>query len=762
MRKISVIIISTGIWWATNICFGRPPLPLYLDAKQPVAKRVASLLKLMTLEEKIAQMCQYVGPEHVRKVEAQMKGKPVKKNDDANALYPGLSIEDVEQMTAQGLIGSFLHVVTAAEANYLQRLAQKSRLKIPLLIGIDAIHGNGMVSGCTVYPSPLSISCSWDTALVRLTAAYTAKEMKATGSQWAFAPNLDITRDPRWGRTGETFGEDPFLVSCMGVATIKGLQENGVAACAKHLIGGSQPVNGLNKAPTDISERTLREIFLPPYIAAVNAGVMSMMPAHNELNGIPCHANAYLMEALMRAQYGFKGFYISDWMDIERIVEMHRTVASAKEAIYASVAAGMDMHMHGPGFMAPLLELVKEGKLPEKRIDESVGRILAVKFSAGLFENPFVEETNAQVFTQVHQAAALTAAERSIVLLKNEGLLPLAPGKYRRILVTGPNANNQAQLGDWSLLQPDENVVTVLEGIQQVAAPHTEIVFKDAGGAQDITDSTIQSVAGEAMNTDLIIVVAGDNALRYNAKKTAGENTDKDDISLPGLQQQFIEALYKTGKPVVAILINDRPLAVPWVQQHIPAVIEAWEPGSAGGLAIANILFGKTNPSGKLTVSLPRNIGQIGNYYNHKPSQYMQDYNRNVTGPLFPFGYGLSYTHFSYSNIQMEKQGIKAGESVKAAINVTNSGSVPGEEIVQLYINGSVSNITKPVKELKAFRRVALKPGETKSISFLLAPEVFKSYDMNMKYRIEPGVFTIMVGSSSDDKDLKATTIDIK
>jgi beta-glucosidase len=764
MTKISKHVRMLGVYFIL-ICAANSSCAqklAYQNSKLPVKQRVADLLKRMTLEEKVAQMCQFVGPEHIQKAEKTMTLKQMKKSD-AFGFYPGLKSSDIERMVEQGKIGSFLHVVTAAEANHLQQLAQKSRLKIPLLIGIDAIHGNGMVKGCTIYPSPIGISCTWDTSLVHQTGKYTAMEMRATGSQWAFSPNLDITRDPRWGRTGETYGEDPFLVSSLGVAMINGLQQNGAIACAKHLIAGSESVNGLNKAPTDVSERTLKEIFLPPYQAAVKAGVFSVMPAHNEINGVPGHANKFLMTDVLRRQWNFKGFYVSDWMDIEQLIEMHRIAKTQKEAVRATVNAGMDMHMHGPNFMEPLIQLVKEGKVPLQRVNEAASLILEAKFKAGLFEQQQVSEAKSSVIDPAHKALSLQAAQRSIVLLKNDGLLPLTGSKYKKIMVTGPNANNQSILGDWSLKQPDENVITVYEGIKQAASKDCEVSFEDVGRfIPDMQANTVKEVANKAKEADLVIVVVGDNALRFEGnKRTSGENTDRDDLMLPGLQQQLVEELYKAGKPVIVVLVNGRPLALPWIDEHIPAIVEAWEPGSFGGQAIADVLFGKVNPSGKLTVSFPRNVGQIGNYYNHKPSQYMLNYIGSKTGPLYPFGYGLSYTSFSMSDITLSSTNIKAGQSIKATVKLINTGKIAGQETVQLYINGSISEVTKPVKELKAFKLVNLQPGEVTQVQFTVAAESFKSYDINLNHVIEPGEFCIMIGNSSNDDALKKHKVTI-
>ncbi|MFD1257527.1 glycoside hydrolase family 3 N-terminal domain-containing protein [Mucilaginibacter terrae] len=762
--KVTIVVL---LFMLCDPLLANDNVPVYLNKNKPVKDRVTDLLKRMTLAEKVAQMCQYVGLEHIKAAEKNISLKQLK-NNDAASFYPGLKISDVQQMVKTGMIGSFLHVVTAKEANELQALAQQSRLKIPLLIGIDAIHGNGMVAGNTIYPSPIGMSSTWDTALVKQVSRYTAVEMRATGSHWAFSPNLDVSRDARWGRVGETFGEDPFLVSAFGVATIKGLQGNDftgsdkVIACAKHLIAGSEPINGLNKAPADLSERTLNEIYLPPFKAATDAGVFSIMPAHNEINGIPCHANGYLMENLLRKQWGFNGFYISDFMDIERLAEVHRIAPSQKEAVYQTVIAGMDMHMHGPDFLEPLLQLIKEGRINEQRIDSSVSRILEAKFKLGLFEDPFVGEYESKIFTKKHTDASLEAAQKSIVLLKNNGILPLNRGLYKKILVTGPNAANQAILGDWSLKQPDNNITTVLSGIRQQAGPTCEVSYFDSGKSiLEMNMATVLQAAQKAKEADLVIVVAGDNSLRFEKNRTAGENVDRDDTGLPGLQQQLIEQLQKSGKPVIVVLVNGRPLSIPWIEKNISAIVEAWEPGCLGGKAIADVLFGKVNPSGKLTVSVPRNAGQIRNFYNHKPSQFIREYIDSETGPLYPFGYGLSYTSFSYGSPVINRASITAGEYTEVSLEITNTGKQAGEEIVQLYINGTISSITKPVKELKGFKRISLKPGEKQKVTFSISPDLLTCYKADNTYGIEPGDFKIMTGGSSADKDLKAVKLNV-
>ncbi|NOY77873.1 MAG: glycoside hydrolase family 3 protein, partial [Calditrichaeota bacterium] len=446
MRQIPIqkvfilVVLAFGLMSAQKV-------PDYLNSKLPVDQRVNDLLSRMTLEEKIGQMCQYVGLEHQREVARENLGANVNV-DDAHGFYPNLSPSDVEKLVIEGKVGSFLHVVTAKEANELQKLALKSRLKIPLLIGIDAIHGNGLVRGATIYPTPITLASSWDPKMVEEIGRQTAVEMRAEGMQWAFTPNVDVARDPRWGRVGETFGEDPVLVSQMGVAMIRGLQngnpspEEETIACAKHMVGGGEPLNGTNAAPTDISRRTLFEIFLPSFQAAVNAGVYTIMAAHNEIEGQPCHGSHYLLTDILRNRMGFKGFVVSDWMDIERLYTLHKTASSDEDAYRQAVNAGIDMHMHGPGFFKGVLHLVKNGKIPESRIDEAALAILKAKFQLGLFEHRFVDmkKIPKRVYTPAHRDLALRAARESVILLKNDGLLPLSSSRKMQILVTGPNA----------------------------------------------------------------------------------------------------------------------------------------------------------------------------------------------------------------------------------------------------------------------------------------------------------------------------------
>jgi beta-glucosidase len=744
---------------------------LYLDPKQPVEKRVQDLLKRMTLEEKIAQMCQYVGIEHQMESYKNNKGKEPAANDDASSFYKGISFDSLRAMVVNGRVGSFLHIVTAKEGNEVQRLAQQSRLKIPILVGIDAIHGNALVSGCTVYPAPLGLAATFNTALVEKTSVATAKEMRATGSHWTFTPNIDIARDARWGRVGETFGEDTYLVGVMGAAMVRGFQGKNmtgndvVASCIKHLIGGGNSVNGLNGSPTDISERTLWEVHLPPYKVGIEAGAFTMMTAHNELNGVPCHANKFLMNDVMRSKWGFKGFYVSDWMDIERLNTVHHVAPNQKEAIYQTVMAGMDMHMHGPNFLEPLVELVKEKRVPVSLIDRSAGKILEAKFKLGLFENPYVDENLAATlkFNAENKAMALQAARESITLLKNENnTLPLA-ASAKKILVTGPNANNQTILGDWSLLQPEENVTTIFEGLKEEAPAGTMVEVFETGTVKKISDTTINDAVAKAKDADLIVVAVGENSLRYqNKEKTSGENIDRDNINLIGQQNQLIRDLIKTGKPVIVVLVNSRPLAVGEVTKNAVALIEAWEPGNLGGKALAEIIYGKVNPSGKLPMSIPRSTGQIPTYYNVKPSNYFHKYIETTSSPLYDFGFGLSYTSFKYDNIKLSKTTIGKNEKVKISFTISNTGTRDGDDVAQLYIRDEVSSITRPIKELKAFERVSLKAGQTKTVTFEITPKDLEFLDINMKPVVEAGDFILMIGNSSNDKDLQKIKLTVK
>lgn len=762
LRITAMALVFTGC--------SQQPADLYKDPTQPVEARVNNLMGQMTLQEKVAQMCQYVGLKHMQTAERDLLITEMEKSH-AQGFYKNLHSTDVARMAEEGLIGSFLHVTDLEEANYLQSLAQKSRLQIPVIIGIDAIHGNGLCSGTTVYPAPIGQASTFEPALIERASKETAIEMRATGAQWTFTPNVEVARDPRWGRTGETFGEDPYLVGLMGAATVRGLQgkdfnspEN-VIACTKHFIGGSQPVNGINGAPFDGSERMLREIFFPPFKACVDAGSYTFMMAHNEVSGVPSHSNAYLMQDILRKEWKFDGYIVSDWMDIERLHDYHRVAETLDEAFYLSVAAGMDMHMHGPDFMEGILKAVEQGRLTEKRIDESVRKILTAKFKLGLFENPYFDEARSKeiLFNKTHQNTAIEMANKSIVLLKNDGILPISEAKYKKIFVTGPNADTHVILGDWGLPQPEENIVTVLQGLKK-AAPNTAFSFLDFGWNIRTMDPEKIKVAGNmARQADLAIVVVGENSMREHwNEKTCGENTDRADIDLPGLQQELVETIQKTGVPTIVVLVNGRPLGVEWISENIPALIEAWEPGSFGGQAIADIIYGNVNPSAKLPITIPRTVGHVQSVYNHKLTTQWFPYAFGKSDPLYHFGYGLSYTTYQYGNLRLSKSEINPSGTLTASIDVTNTGNMDGEEIVQLYIGDDFSSVTRPLKELKDFQRVPLKKGEQKTVTFDITPEMLSFYDANMKFTVEKGTFKIMVGSSSRNEDLNIVQLTVK
>ena len=768
-NTVKIIVLSALLMLLVSFKTTKDDDLIYLDPSKSVVARVADLMSRMTLEDKVYQMNQFVGLEHMK------RGNPNddKENNDAQGFYKTLSINGVSKMCEEGKIGSFLHVLTAKEANYLQELALKSPLKIPILIGIDAIHGNALVSGTTVYPSPIGLASTWDDDFLYSVGKQTAKEMRATGSHWTFTPNIDVLRDPRWGRVGETFGEDPFMVGNMGAAMIKGFQQGDftgtqkVIACAKHLLGGGESINGLNAAPADISLRTLREVHLPPYKKAIDAGVYSIMAAHNELNGVPCHMNKWLMTDILRNEFNFKGFYVSDWLDIERINTLHHTAKDMKEASFLSVDAGMDMHMHGPKFTDAIIASVKEGKLSINRVNDACRKILKAKFKLGLFENRFVdlEKKKELLFTEEHKATALESARKGIVLLKNNGILPLQKTtSKKKIFVTGPNANNQSILGDWHAVQPDENVTTIYEGIKTLGETKGYAVnfFNSGENIRNIQGSKIKEAAKKARNADYAIVVVGDNSMRYKWKdKTAGENMARASLNLFGRQLDLVKAIKKTGTPVIIVLVNGKPISEPWLQNNISAILEAWEPGNLGGQAVAEVLFGEVNPSGKLPLTVARSVGQLRMIYNHKPSTYFHKYADEKKTPLYPFGYGLSYTNYKYSAPSLSNNTLNKKNEITVTVEITNTGDVDGEEIAQLYIRDNVSSATRAVKELKGYKRVALKAGETKKVTFSLNAESLAFYDINMVYCLEPGKFTIMTGSSSNSKDLKKAILTI-
>ena len=752
--------------------------PLYLDSNADVEDRLSDLMARMTLEEKVGQMCQYVGLEYLKKQKRNKRsaGDASKLNKDAFAMY-GLSESEIIQEIIDGKIGSFLHVLDPEEVNYLQGFALQSRLKIPLIIGIDAIHGNAMVRGTTVYPSPISIAATFTNDFAYDVAKQSAREMRATGSQWTFMPNVDVARDPRWGRVGETFGEDPFMVGEMGKAMIMGFQgedfskPNNVIACAKHMIAGSEPLNGLNISPMDVSERSLYEIHLPPYKKAIDAGVYTIMAAHNELNGIPSHMHKGLMTNLLRNEWGFDGFYVSDWYDIKRIWSYHKVARNYKEASLFSVEAGMDMNMHGPEFYDFIVALVKENKLSIDRVNEACSKILYAKFQLGLFENRLVDtsKVDENIFIKSHLDKAEEIADNSITLLKNNNSLPINNSNAKRILVTGPNAHNHTTLGDWHFEQPEENVVTIFEGIQQIGENYNHKVdYYDSGiKIRNIQDSKIKATAEMSTNYDHVFVVVGDNSLRYtweggkSFQKTAGENKARSFLGLPGKQLDLVKSIYEKNKNLTVIYVSGKPISEPWIEDNIKSIIHAWEPGSMGGKSMGKIVFGEINPSGKMPMTTARSVGQLTMVYNHKPTNYIHKYAFEKTKPLYRFGFGLSYTTFSISKPTLSTSKWDGTGKVIVEVDVKNTGERDGMETVQLYIRDLFSSVTRPVLELKGYKKVNVAPGETKRVTFSLALDDFAFYDREMKYKAEEGEFNILVGNAANLAKLKKTTIQL-
>ena len=717
----------------------------YMDASLPAKQRTELLLREMTLDEKIGQMCMYIG-------EASRNESG---NADEKVSYV-LGIGERAELIKQGKAGLFTKVPSFTEVNYLQELAEQSRLKIPLLIVTDAIHGHGMYEGATtVYPSEIGIASTFDPNIAMKIAQHTAQEMRATGYHWAYSPNVEIVRDARWGRTGETFGEDPYLVTEMGKAMVNGYQGNdfsdpdNVLACAKHFVGGGISVNGLNGGPADISERTLYEIFFPPFEELIKTDVYSVMAAHNEINGIPCHAHKEYLTGLLRNTWGFDGIILSDWMDIERLSSVHKVAENDKDAAKIAVKAGIDVHIQGPGFFDNVKELVKEGEISVERIDDAVRKLLYAKFQLGLFENRYVDAAtvNKELLKNEHKQLALKAARKSIVLLKNNNkILPLSKS-VQSVFVTGPGANNQSILGDWARVQPDENVITVLEGINKVVPAGTEIDYLAISSYDTININRLAEAKKRAGLSDVAIVVVGENSLRFDPQRTSGENMDRATLGLVGDQLKLVEAVKSSGTPVVVVLVNGGPLASEKLVEQSDVIIESWEPGMFGGLAVADVIFGEYNPGGRLPITIPRSVGHVQSFYNYKPSAFHRgNFYGEEESPLFEFGFGLSYTQFEYQKLDIPKS-LKRNEDLNFSVEIENTGTLGGDEVILVYLNDKISSVTTPVKKLVAFQRITLSAGENRRLNFTIPNKKFKLYNKNMNFVAEPGEFEIIVGN---------------
>jgi len=697
----------------------------YLNPELSAEERAEDLIGRMTLEEKIGQLWQ-VNPDDVRS-EGKLDGEKARK-----------IIVDLGA-------GSFLSI--AGEELYeLQRIAvEETRLGIPIIFGIDAIHGHALYPGATVFPMPLALSCSWNETLLEEIGKTTAKEVEATGPRWTFAPIMDVARDPRWGRIVEGFGEDPYLVSVLGTAEIRGFQTK-ILACAKHFAAYSETTGGRDYSPADISQRTLEEIFLPPFRAAVDAGVGSFMTSFNEIGGIPSTANEYLLREKLKNEWHFNGLVVSDYNAVSMLKDTQFVADSLKEAAELAMKAGVDMEMVSRAYIESLASLVREGKIDEELIDDACRRVLETKFRLGLFENPYGSRNLNVLNSAEHRALALQAARESIVLLKNEGILPLREDK--KIALIGPLADApQDQLGGWTNKQPEENIVTVAD-----ALPDANYA-KGCNLLEPIDKKELDRAVSAARSADVVVLVLGESA------NMSSEPNSRSSLSLPEPQQELFEAVSATGKPIIVILMNGRPLTIGEIAEKADGVIEAWFPGIEGGNAIADILYGRYNPSAKLTVTFPKTIGQIPLWYYHKPQKnwdhesYGKRYIDIEDDPLYPFGYGLSYTSFDYSELEVEV----AKEAVNVSFNIKNTGKAQGTETAQLYFSDRVASVTVADKKLCAFARVELEPQESKKVELSIPLERFSLLNSEMKRVVEPGEFEILVGSSSKDIKLRSS-----
>ena len=739
--KILVVSILTLSMFLGCVGEDETGLKPYQDPNLPVEGRVKDLLKRMTLDEKIGQMWQ-ASPDLVR-------------------TYNNFDEEKARKLVIGYGVGSFLSIA-GEDTQKLQKIAvEETRLGIPILFGIDAIHGHALYNGSTIFPMPLALSSSWNPGLIEKTASATAKEVASTGVKWTFSPILDVARDPRWGRIIEGFGEDPYLVSQLGAAKVRGYQgsdlssQDSILACGKHLAAYSETTGGRDYSPADISERTLMEMFLPPFKEAVNVGVGSIMTSFNEINGVPSTANTDLVRNILKDEWEFDGLVVSDYASVRMLYDTHYVAEDLEDAARCAVEAGVDMEMVSEAYMEHLERLVIDGVVPEKLIDDATGRILKTKFLLGLFENPYGSLDPSVINSRQHRNLALEAAEQSIVLLKNEGILPLKDA--RSIAVIGPLADDPSnQLGGWTGDQPAENVVTVLDGIKNNAPQRTKVRYSKGCDVLGEFDN-IKKATRIARRSDVAIVVVGE------LENMSSEPNCRVSLNLPGNQGELVRAIHHTGTPVVVVLINGRPLTINWIAENIPAVVEAWFPGQEGGNAVAELLFGKINPSGKLTMTFPKSVGQIPLHYNHYPQKnwdhgkYGKRYVDIEDEPLFPFGYGLSYTKFDYGNLKIIPSKIDKKGEIRISLDVKNVGKIRGDETVQLYLNDVVSSVTTPSKELKGFKKITLNSGEKKNVKFTLTPNELSLVDRSMEWVVEPGIFEVMIGSSSEDLRLKGS-----
>ena len=769
---------------AAGLAPAAPGHPTYKDPGASVEARVEDLLSRMTLEEKIAQM-QSIWDNKREVFDAKLELDPKKmaqRYPDGIGQFARPS--DATGPASPRLVPGRDARATIRLVNALQHFAtEHTRLGIPIMFHEEGLHGYVAV-GATSFPQAIALASSWDPALVRAVNVVTAREMRARGVTEALSPVVDVARDPRWGRIEETFGEDPYLVGEMGVAAVEGLQGGGrtrdlgsdkVFATLKHLTGHGQPESGTNVGPAPYSERNLREFFFPPFEKIIaRTGVSAVMPSYNEIDGVPSSANVWLLQKVLRGEWGFTGAVVSDYYAIEDLQKLHRVAATPEEAARLALQAGVDIDLPSPGAYATLTQQVRAGSVPIAGIDAAVRRLLALKFRAGLFEHPFADPAQAVSITNNADARALArkAAQRAIVLLKNDGVLPLqlAAGNAPMIAVIGPNAA-VARLGGYAGEPPV--AVSILEGIRAKVGARAKVLYaqgvkiteNDDWWADEVqladpkeNHRLIDEAVALAHGADRIILCIGDTEQTSREGWAPTHLGDRDSLDLVGEQQALFDALRALNKPLIVVLINGRPASTVTIAEKANALLEGWYLGEQGGNAVADVLFGDVNPGGKLPVTIARSVGQLPMFYNVKPSA-RRGYLFDTVAPLYPFGFGLSYTSFAIGAPQLSSDHIGIDGSVTVSVPVRNIGLREGDETVQLYIHQLVGSVTRPVKELKAFERVTIPAGESKTLTFTLTPESFRMWNIAMQRVVEPGAFEVMAGSNS--VDLKTTVLHI-
>ena len=719
--------------------------PAYRNPALTIEERVADLLSRMTIEEKVGQQMLWDA-----------------RSDD-------LSFINTYQP------GSVLHIL-GEKINRAMDLAAQNRLGIPLLVGEDAIHGHSFWKGATIFPTQLALAASWNPELLEQVGRVTAEEVVPTGIHWTFSPVLCLARDLRWGRTGETFGEDPYLIGELGVGLIRGYQGHGlsdpaaVLATAKHYAGYSETQGGRDSSEADLSRRKLRSYFLPPFERAARAGAMTFMTGYQSIEGQPSTANRWLLTEVLKDEWGFRGVVVTDWDNVGALVKGQKVCATYADAAIVALRAGNDIMMTTPEFYEGALEAVRSGRLAESEIDAPCARLLALKFRMGLFENPRrsdLERAAIEVARPEHRAVNLNAARQSLILLQNNGLLPFNPAQVKSIAVVGPNADDDLQqLGDWSLgssqhppesgKHPREKTTTVLDGIRALAPADVSICYERGCSIVDDDLSGLPAAVAAAQASDVIVAVVGDHL------KFIGETQSTATLELQGGQVALLDTLEKTGKPMVVVLVNSKPLVLPASVKRAAAIIEVFNPGMEGGRALAEALFGYLNPSGKLTISIPVHVGQQPVFYSQVRGQHGNRYADMTQEPLFPFGHGLSFTQYQYSNLRLAAPVLTHGQAAVISVDVENIGQRAGDEIVQVYVTDVVTSATWVNKALKGFARVHLAPAEKKTIQVELPWDAFQIVDANGRNVVEPGEFEILVGPSSRDRDLLKVTLRVE